>query len=219
MLDKRRMPRMIDRFVALTTPADGLAEISEYPSLAIDDGRRELLIEKLGLKTDRPVVGLCPGAEYGDAKRWPEAHFAALASTLVQAGITVWIFGGNADKSAAHKILDTMGMAERASVVDLTGETSLLDVIDIMGLCKCIVSNDSGLMHIASAVGCHTIVLYGSTSPDFTPPLTERVDIVNLELDCSPCFKRTCPLVHKNCLNEMLPDRISPLVTRVVGVG
>jgi len=219
MLDKRRMPRMIDRFAALAAPGGGLAEISEFPSLSVNYERRKLLVEEFDLDTERPVVGLCPGAEFGDAKRWPEEHFAALARTLIKAGIDVWIFGGSADKLTAQNILNQLGTVDGEHVNDLTGKTSLLDVIDIMGLCECIVSNDSGLMHISSAVGCHTIVLYGSTSPNFTPPLTEKVDVVNLSLECSPCFKRTCPLGHKNCLTKLLPNRVDQLVLGVVGVN
>jgi heptosyltransferase-2 len=217
LLDKRRMPRMIDRFVALAKPGDGLPGASEFPSLTVDSERRGLLVEALRLETSRPLVGLCPGAEFGDAKRWPERHFAALAESLVDAGADVWIFGGNGDKGTAEEILKLVPRPVREHVLDLTGKTALLDVVDIMGLCKCVVSNDSGLMHVASAIGCHTIVLYGSTSPEFTPPLTTKVDTVNLSLECSPCFKRSCPLGHKNCLNDLFPVQVDRLVSKVIG--
>ena len=98
--------------------------------------------------------------------------------------------------------------------VDLTGQTSLLDVIDLMSLCKLVVSNDSGLMHVAAAVGCATTVLYGSTSPEFTPPLTDKLDVFTLGLACSPCFKRDCPLKHKNCLNNLKPETIIPVLEK-----
>lgn len=219
LLDKRRMPRMIDRFVALAKPSGELPSFSEFPSLTVDFERRGLLVEALRLETTRPVIGLCPGAEFGDAKRWPERHFATLAESLVDAGADIWIFGGNGDKEIAEEILKQVPPSAHEHILDLTGKTSLLDVVDIMGLCQCVVSNDSGLMHVASAIGCHTIVLYGSTSPEFTPPLTKKVDIVNLSLECSPCFKRTCPLGHKNCLNDLSPKQVDHLVSSVIGAN
>lgn len=217
LLDKRRMPRMIDRFVTLAKRDDQLPTFSEYPKLTVDSERRGILVEALRLETTRPVVGLCPAAEFGDAKRWPKRHFATLAESLVDAGADVWVFGGNGDKGIAAEILEQVATSCHEHVVDLTGRTSLLDVVDIMGLCQCIVSNDSGLMHVASAIGCHAIVLYGSTSPGFTPPLTKQVDIVSLSLECSPCFKRTCPLGHKNCLNDLSPSQVDRLVSSVIG--
>jgi len=219
MLDKRRMPRMIDRFAALAGTGslnDKAPDHSEFPALEVDIERRALLVDQLKLKTSRPVIGLCPGAEFGEAKRWPEKHFATLASDLIKEGADVWIFGGNGDQQTAQAIIDSSASGTRDRIVDLTGKTSLMDVVDIMGQCLCVVSNDSGLMHVASAIGCHTIVLYGSTSPDFTPPLSKRVDIVNLSLDCSPCFKRTCPLGHRACLKDLNPARVSALVTQVI---
>jgi len=113
-------------------------------------------------------------------------------------------------------VVDFASSAARNHITDLTGKTSLIDVVDIMGQCACVVSNDSGLMHVSAAIGCHTIVLYGSTSPDFTPPLTKQVDIANLSLDCSPCFKRTCPLGHMDCLNNLNPAQVLALVTPII---
>jgi heptosyltransferase-2 len=203
LLSKRRLPRMIDRFAVLGTKAGNEApEDIPLPELFVDTENQQKVIEDLNLALDKPVLALCPGAEFGNAKRWPAEHFAALTSRAMQEGFNVWILGGPADVSTAEEI------AGQSGSISLAGKTSLLDVVDILGLCQQVVSNDSGLMHIAAAVGAHTTVVYGSTSPDFTPPLTEKLDIVSLGLDCSPCFKRTCPLGHKNCLNELQPDTI-----------
>lgn len=222
LLDKRRMPRMIDRFAALSS-VDSFENkppvVSEYPKLKIDFGQQECLLDQFNLRTKRPVVGICPGAEFGEAKRWPERHYAVLASELVKKGADVWIFGGNADKPSGQVIVDFAPAAARNHITDLTGKTSLIDVVDIMGRCACVISNDSGLMHVSAAIGCHTVVLYGSTSADFTPPLTEQVDIVNLSLDCSPCFKRTCPLGHMDCLNNLSPAQVLARVTPVIEVS
>ncbi len=209
LLSKRRLPRMIDRFAVLGTKTGNLPPDSiPFPELRVDPENQESLCQKLGLSLDRPVLGFCPGAEFGDAKKWPPRHFAALAQQAAQQGYQIWLFGGPGDAGVTAEIAATQG----EHCVDLAGKTSLLDAIDLIGLCSQVVSNDSGLMHIAAAVGVHTTVVYGSTSPEFTPPLTDKLDIVSLGLDCSPCFKRECPLKHKDCLNKLGPDAI-PLKT------
>ena len=208
LLNKRTLPRMIDRFAALGVREGQNIPALENPSLNIDQANLELLRNKLALSDPRPILGLCPGAEFGDAKKWPAAHYGQLAERAIQAGMQVWIFGGGNDQPTAAEILSSLDASNQPHCVDLTGKTSLLDAVDLISACDQVVSNDSGLMHIAAAVGCHTTVVYGSTSPDFTPPLTEKLSIESLSLDCSPCFKRTCPLGHKNCLNQLTADRI-----------
>lgn len=204
LLSKRRLPRMIDRFAALAIKEGKPAPELPYPELMIDETNLSALLEQLGLARDRPILGLCPGAEFGDAKKWPEAHYAALAKRAISEGFQVWVFGGKKDLSCAAEIQAAAG----EYCHNLAGKTSLLDAIDLLSACRQVVSNDSGLMHIAAAVGVHTTVVYGSTSPDFTPPLTNSFDVVSLGLKCSPCFKRVCPLKHKNCLNQLSPELI-----------
>lgn len=204
LLSKYRLPKMIDRFGVLGTKEGNEApEQIDWPSLFIDDENQTQLIEKFGLSLDQPILGLCPGAEFGDAKKWPTTHYSELSRIALGKGYQVWIFGGSADVETATEIA-----AGRDGIVNLAGQTSLLDAVDLLGLCRQVVSNDSGLMHIAAAVGVHTTVIYGSTSPGFTPPLTDKLDIVSLDLECSPCFKRVCPLSHKNCLIDLSADLI-----------
>ncbi len=208
LLSKRRLPRMIDRFAVL-----GMKEGNEapqdipFPGLFSDQENRERLVNELSLDLTKPVLALCPGAEFGDAKKWPPEHFRALTNIALEKGFQIWVLGGPGDVATAEEICQ----GAQQDVLNLAGKTTLLDVVDLLSLCKQVVSNDSGLMHIAAAVGVHTTVVYGSTSPGFTPPLTEKLDIVSLELECSPCFKRECPLKHKNCLNNLSADMI-PLI-------
>ena len=204
MMSKRRLPRMVDRFAVLGTKTGQIPEQMPYPELMTDEDNRSLVLAQLDLDLSRPILGLCPGAEFGDAKKWPEQHYAALAGRAIEQGFSVWVFGGPGDQQTGAAIQQLAG----EHCVNLAGRTRLPDAIDLLGLCRQVVSNDSGLMHIAAAVGVHTSVVYGSTSPEFTPPLTKDLDVVSLNLSCSPCFKRICPLGHKNCLNDLSPDLI-----------
>ena len=212
VLDKRRLPRMVDRFVALGDERT-LAKIS-YPEPKLDLKNQEECPSRFNLVVDQPVLSLCPGAEFGKAKKWPEEHYASLANFSIEQGMQVWIFGSPGDDRIAMQIRN--GVKRQEHCHNLAGKTTLLDVVDLMALSRLVVSNDTGLMHIAAAVGCETTVLYGSTSPAFTPPLTKKVRIISAELSCSPCFKRTCPLGHKDCLNKLDPKRLHRIVDHVL---
>jgi heptosyltransferase-2 len=217
LLDKDRLPRMIDRFNNLGAAVNAAAPTIELPALAVDPQNQQQCLVKLGLTHTQgspPILGLCPGAEFGDAKRWPAAHYAAVADMAVRQGMQVWIFGGPADEIVATEIKSLVAPANQAQIEVLAGKTRLVDAIDLMSLCRLVVSNDSGLMHIAAAVNCPTAVIYGSTSPGFTPPLTDKLHVLSLQLDCSPCFKRTCPLGHKDCLNKLLPSMLAPVIAQ-----
>ncbi len=133
-------------------------------------------------------------AESGPAKCWPMENFAEPARRLGESGYDVWVLGSDKDAGSGEYI------AEHSSAVNVCGRTSLEDVIDLLGRAEQAVSNDSGLMHIAAAVGTWVQAIYGSSSPRFTPPLTEKQTTHYLALDCSPCFDRRCPLQHLDCL-------------------
>ena len=151
-----------------------------------------------------------PGAEYGPAKRWPAGRFGALAAQLADAGAQVWILGSERELNLGEEVRQA---ADRDSVINLCGRTTLADAVDLLGTARVAVTNDSGLMHIAAAVGTHVVGIYGSTSPRFTPPLTDRADILYRNLECSPCFRRRCPLGHFNCMMEMTVDDVAKAAT------
>jgi heptosyltransferase-2 len=151
------------------------------------------------------VVILCPGAEFGAAKRWPPNQFAELAGLFLRDGMQVWIVGSPNDKISSEAVL--MAMGESASRVrDLAGRTDLGTTIDILSSASLVVSNDSGLMHAAAAVGVPLVALFGSSSPVYTPPLSPVARIAKIDIVCSPCFKRECPLGHFKCMRELKPD-------------
>jgi heptosyltransferase-2 len=204
-LDEKRFPQLAQRYAALALPR-GKPLPSPLPSLAlrVDEAARRAVFQRLGLDRSRPVAALCPGAEFGPAKRWPARYFAELAQGLAARGCAVWLIGSQADRQAGAEIERAAGGICR----NLCGETSLPEAIDLLASCSLVVSNDSGLMHIAAALGRPIVALYGSSSPAYTPPLSADARILKLDLPCSPCFQRECPLGHFNCMVQLVPDKV-----------
>ena len=165
--------------------------------------RYALLAEDVGTPAPAPLA-FCPGAEYGPAKRWPARHFAELARRLAQTDFPVWLIGSAKDAPIGAEIERLSGGACR----NLCGKTDLGQAIDLLSCARLVVSNDSGLMHVAAALDRPLVALYGSSSAAYTPPLSPRARLVGLGLDCSPCFKRECPLGHFKCLNDLSPEHV-----------
>ena len=195
--DAEKLDQTVKRFVALGLGSNVSFGEFRDPSLRVDKGRQQHLVADLSLDMTRPVIAMMPGAEYGPAKCWPLEYFADLAERLDSSGYSVWVLGSDKDSVEGDEI------SKHGHARNLCGKTELVDVIDLLALCERVVSNDSGLMHIAAAVGTHVHGIYGSSSPLFTPPLTPKFDIHSLDLDCSPCFERQCPLGHLRCLKEI----------------
>ncbi|WP_137818634.1 lipopolysaccharide heptosyltransferase II [Pseudomonas sp. 2FG] len=215
-LDKDRYPLMIERFMALAyEPGAALPAPYPRPSLRIDPASREAALAKFGLSLDRPVLALCPGAEFGEAKRWPSEHYAKVAELKIRAGWQVWLFGSKNDHAVGEEIRSRLIPGLREEARNLSGETALAEAIDLLSTASAVVSNDSGLMHVAAALNRPLVAVYGSTSPQFTPPLAEQVEIVRLGLECSPCFDRTCRFGHYNCLRELKPRPVIEALDRL----
>jgi heptosyltransferase-2 len=209
-LDKSRLTMTVQRFVALAYPGDyePIPEIP-VPELQIDTAGVGSALDALGLERGQsPLLVLCPGAEYGPAKRWPERYYGELAADMVKQGWSVWLFGSEKDRPVCAEVNRVAG----GCCVDLSGRTSLAQVVDLMSLADTVVSNDSGLMHVAAALDRPLVALYGSSDPGFTPPLNPRSRILSLGLDCSPCFKRECPEGHLQCLTEMGVEQVARTV-------
>jgi heptosyltransferase-2 len=194
---------LIERYMALSDPG-GVLPTLPYPEpcLTVNPENREACLSRLALDPAQ-VVALCPGAEFGAAKKWPADAYTELARALMGRGKTIWLMGSPADAADCAKI------AERApGVHNLAGQTTLADAIDLLSVCEQVVSNDSGLMHIGCALGIPTMGIFGSTSPAFTPPLGRNAQVVEVELACRPCFQRECPLEHLNCLRQVTPTEV-----------
>ncbi|MDE2585983.1 MAG: lipopolysaccharide heptosyltransferase II, partial [Betaproteobacteria bacterium] len=177
------------------------------PSLVSTPEQQAATLAALDLPRPARLAAFCPGAEYGPAKRWPAKHFATLARRLADQGWTVWLFGSPKDAPVGDEIVAQSGGAAQ----NLCGITSLDQAIDLLALADQVVCNDSGLMHVAAALGRPLAALYGSSSPGFTPPLSSRAKVLRLGLECSPCFKRECPLSgddHLRCLRDLQPEAV-----------
>ncbi len=215
-LDKERYPLMIERFMALAyEPGAELPQPYPQPSLRIEPQSRDAALAKFGLTLDRPVLALCPGAEFGEAKKWPSEHYAKVAELKIREGWQVWLFGSKNDHPVGEAIRARLIPGLREEAHNLAGETSLAEAIDLLSCATAVASNDSGLMHVAAALNRPLVAIYGSTSPGFTPPLAEKVEIVRLGIECSPCFDRTCRFGHYNCLRELKPRPVVEALARL----
>ncbi len=182
-----------------------------FPALNVTALQQKNVIEKFNLRLSKPILVLCAGAEFGSAKRWTEAHFAELATQKIAEGWQVWLIGSEKDKPVTEEINKLTG----GKCQDFAGKTDLTEAVDLLSLAHTIVSNDSGLMHVAAALNKKVIALYGSSDPNFTPPLHADAEIVTLNLPCSPCFKRDCPLGHRQCLTDISPTQVATFIEKL----
>lgn len=220
LLDRQRYPLMVERFVALAYPEGRpLPDPLPRPRLHADAERLAALREQFGLDPGAPVLALCPGAEFGPAKRWPERHYASVAGTLIARGWQVWLLGSARDREVAAAIIAALPPTQRHSAHNLAGATELADAVDLLAGADLVVSNDSGLMHIAAALNRPLVVVYGASSPAFTPPLSERAETLAIPVDCGPCFQRECPKRHLKCLNDLQPELVLAAGERLLANG
>lgn len=214
ILDKKKYRLMVQRYWVLGKNGQiqdlPLQYQHFYPHLNIDSKVRNITLEKYRISIEKPLLILCPGAQYGASKRWPENYFAKVAQHYVAQDWQVGLLGGKAEKTIVDNIKQ-----EVTSVLDLT-ETSLSEAIDILSIANVVVSNDSGLMHVACALDRPVIAIYGSSSPDFTPPLSKKAVILSKSLPCKPCFKRECPLGHLKCLKMVTPEEVIAAINHAV---
>jgi heptosyltransferase-2 len=217
-LDKQQYPLMVQRFAALAFSAESsLPDPLPVPRLVPAMAEGASLRESLGLVSARPVLVLCPGAEFGPAKQWPGRHYATLAGHYLEKGMQVWLFGSEKDRADAEQIRSAVAPGLREHCHVLCGRTRLGEAVTLMNEATAVVSNDSGLMHIAAALEKPLVVVYGSTSPAFTPPLSARAKTLSLALPCSPCFRRECPLQHLDCLEKLLPQQVAKAIDDLLG--
>ena len=211
ILLNQRLPNPSGRppMVAFYSALAGIPPKGERPRLHFDADRLASATSAVDL-TPGAYFAFAPGAEYGPAKCWPAAHYAELARMLhVRFGQPVVLLGSAKEGPLCEDIAQAAPGACRV----LAGKTSLIDAMALIAAARALVSNDSGLMHVAAAFGVPQVAAFGSTSPVHTPPLNTRARVVwlkdELQLDCAPCFERTCRFGHTRCLVEMTPTRVA----------
>jgi heptosyltransferase II len=214
-LDKKRLTMTVQRFVALGLPKNHPPPPDyQNPSLPANKIGQDAVIEKFGLTQSEKILVLCPGAEFGPSKRWPANYFANVAQAKIQQGWQVWLLGSEKDKDTAI----AMNEATQQQCRDFIGQTSLNEAVDLMSLANTVIANDSGLMHLAAALDKNIIAIYGSTPIEYTPPLSKKAKTISLNLPCSPCRQRVCPLYpvghpdHTKCLTGIKPEQILELI-------
>jgi heptosyltransferase-2 len=207
---KTQRAPMVEHYANLCMPSRNLEAATPQPHLSPTVSAMEAAKSRLqaaGIQTDALVV-LCPGAEYGPSKRWPAAHFAALAQSILKAKPTasVVLLGGPSDRAIGEAIVSASASEDR--IFNWCGTTSLDEAIAIISMCSNVVSNDSGLMHIGAALEIPQVAIFGSSDPNHTPPNSAKAIVISLHLPCSPCHQRECPLGHLNCLNQISADQV-----------
>lgn len=213
-LNKKKYISMISRYIALAYPANyklsnPLLNPIMKPKLTTDPNNLMLLKTKFNINNNLPklpILALCIDAAFGLAKCWPEEYYIELAEHKIKQNWQVWIFGTKPNLSINNS---------SNLILNFSGKTSLIDTIDLLSLVDVVVCNDSGLMHIAASFNKKIIAIYGPTSSEFTPPIADCVKIVNKNLQCSPCFARTCPLEHHKCMKEITVELINNEVDKI----
>jgi lipopolysaccharide heptosyltransferase II len=210
---ERGLPRMVDRCAALALP-EGAPLPAQWPlpELVVPAAEVAAWCERSGVDPGRPAVALCPGA-VGPSKRWPAAAYGEVAHTLTSRGMAVWVVGGPDEARLAAEIAAAGGPLGR----DLTG-SDLRNAILALAAAKAAVSNDSGLLHVAAALGTPTIGIFGPTSPWHWAPLNPLAAVIETrtELPCRPCHKPSCRLRHHRCMRDIPAAQVLEAVERAV---
>lgn len=214
-LDKQALPMMVQRFVSLAYPATESHAAPSYQAPMMEPFPVSDDINPY-LKPDQKRLILCPGAEFGPAKQWPPEYYAEVANNLLDQGWQVIVLGSKADQKTAAQIESAIAQAHQSEFVNLTGQTQLEQAIDLLGTADWVISNDSGLMHIAAALQRPLVAIYGPTSTAFTPPLADNAHILQIDIECSPCFERECPLGHHRCMRDL---SVSSVIRKILGAA
>nr|WP_113867982.1 ADP-heptose--LPS heptosyltransferase RfaF [Brenneria salicis]NMN90082.1 heptosyltransferase-2 [Brenneria salicis ATCC 15712 = DSM 30166]RBP60499.1 heptosyltransferase-2 [Brenneria salicis ATCC 15712 = DSM 30166]RLM30092.1 ADP-heptose--LPS heptosyltransferase [Brenneria salicis ATCC 15712 = DSM 30166] len=214
VLDKTAFPLMVQRYVALAYDrrrihsAQDLPQPLLWPQLQVNQAEISNMTSTFHLSDVRPLIGFCPGAEFGPAKRWPHYHYAALAQSLIERGYQVALFGSAKDRPAGDDILQALTEEARQYCANLAGQTSLEQAVVLIAACHAVVSNDSGLMHVAAALHRPLVVLYGPSSPDFTPPLSDQAQVIRLISGYHRVRKGDAEQGYHQSLIDIQPERV-----------
>ena len=205
---------MVERYVALAYDKQKVQKATDlpqpllWPKLSVTENDIATTLSQFSLSTQRPAIGFCPGAEFGPAKRWPHYHYAALAQKLIEQGYQIFLFGSQKDKEAGEEIKQALTPEAREVCFNLAGETSLEQAVNLIASCKAVVSNDSGLMHVAAALARPLVALYGPSSPDFTPPLSHKARVIRLITGYHKVRKGNAEQGYHQSLIDIQPEKV-----------
>ena len=210
---------MVPFYAALAdAPRHPLRANLPRPVLTVSGEQADAARGAHGIALHKPLVVFAPGAEFGSAKRWPAAHFAALAREIVMEnqGTQVALLGSPKDREVCEEIV-ALALADSVRVLNLAGATKLDEAIALIASADAVVSNDSGLLHVASALNRPVLAIYGPTDPDHAPPFSDMAKSMSLRIECSPCRQRECPLGHHACMRDLTPDMVWRELRQMVG--
>lgn len=225
VLEKQAFPLMVQRYVALAYEAGRIKSAADlpvpllWPQLQVTETEMALVAEQFSLSASRPTIGFCPGAEFGPAKRWPHYHYAALAEKLIADGYQVVLFGSAKDHPAGEDIRQSLTEQAQAFCMNLAGKTSLDQAVVLIAACQAVVSNDSGLMHVAAALNKPLVALYGPSSPDFTPPLSQHAKVIRLIAGYHKVRKGDAEQGYHQSLIDIQPERVYQALSQLLAVG
>lgn len=214
VLNKQAWPLMVERYVALAydknvmQSAKDLPQPLLWPQLQVNEGEKAQTCAAFNLDTQRSIIGFCPGAEFGPAKRWPHYHYATLAGKLIAEGYQVVLFGSAKDKETGKDILASLTTVQQAHCRNLAGDTELEQAVILLAACRAVVTNDSGLMHVAAALNRPLVALYGPSSPDFTPPLSHQARVIRLITGFHKVRKGDAAEGYHQSLIDITPERV-----------
>lgn len=214
VLDKPAFPLMVERYVALAYPRERIKSARDlpqpllWPQLQVSEEEKASTAAAFSLDSARPAIGFCPGAEFGPAKRWPHYHYAELAQQLIDQGYQILLFGSAKDQETGQQILQSLTENARSFCRNLAGETQLEQAVILLAHCEAVVSNDSGLMHIAAALNRPLVALYGPSSPDFTPPLSQQARVIRLITGYHKVRKGDADQGYHQSLIDIQPARV-----------
>lgn len=219
-LDKKAFPLMVQRYIALAYPknevhsANELAQPLLWPKLNVDQNEINNTLVTFNISQDTPLIGFCPGAEFGPAKRWPDYHYAALANMLVKQNAKILIFGSINDHEVGEKIIAQMTHGDQC--INLAGKTSLEQAVSLISACKAVITNDSGLMHVAAALDRPLVALYGPSSPAFTPPLSEKAEVIRLITGYHRVRQGDAEQGYHQSLIDIKPDNVFETLMKLI---
>lgn len=225
VLDKAAFPLMVQRYAALGYDAQRIRTAADlpqpilWPKLQVSEAEVAAVKISFTVSDNRPLVGFCPGAEFGPAKRWPHYHYAALAEKLIGEGQQVVLFGSAKDHPAGEQIRQSLTESAQPFCLNLAGKTSLDQAVVMIAACQAVVSNDSGLMHVAAALDKPLVALYGPSSPDFTPPLSHQAKVIRLITGYHKVRKGDAEEGYHQSLIDIQPEQVYQELSQLLNSG